>query len=80
MRWQALLAQWRRWLTDPIRLYRECRLERVRFIDGPEDGLAFTVSLATREVGILYAPEGYLEVYGVYQRAGAGRFQWEEHQ
>jgi hypothetical protein len=82
MRWHALLVHWRRWFTGPIRLYRECRLERIRLVGGPQDGAPFTVSLATLEVGILhYAPppgDG-ITVEGHYHRAGPGRFQWEEH-
>ncbi len=79
MRWHAFVVHWRRWFTGPIRLYRECRLERIRLVGGPQDGAPFTVSLATQEVGILlFRPEDdHPRIEGHYQRAGPGQFEWE---
>ncbi len=82
MRWWYLLASWPRWFTDPVRLYRESRLEQIRLIGGPGDGGTYTVSLATRGIGIVIDADhdGNLRPEGAYQRADAGRFQWEEQQ
>ncbi len=81
MRWWYLLASWPRWLIDPIRLYREARIQTIRLIGGPGDGDTYTVSLATRGIAIiLEGDDGRPRSEGTYQRIDAGRFQWEEQQ
>ncbi len=80
MRWIHLLAHWHRWFTDPVRLYRESRLETIRLYGGPGDGDPYTVSLATRRIAIVIDSEGdgNIRPEGQYTRAGHGRFQWTE--
>lgn len=81
MRWRYFLVNWRRLLTDPVRLYRQSRLERIRLIGGPSDGDIIITSLATRGYTLLLDTErdGW-RPEGAYQRVGAGRFQWKEQQ